>query len=135
MRVMAASFPELYKADVLQAIETIELPKVSQAIDIFIQARQEGRRIFVCGNGGSASTASHFVCDISKGASFQSDVLQAIETIELPKVSQAIDIFIQARQEGRRIFVCGNGGSASTASHFVCDMLKDASFQRDQRFR
>ena len=73
MRVMAASFPELYKADVLQAIETIELPKVSQAIDIFIQARQEGRRIFVCCNGGSASTASHFVCDMLKGASFQRD--------------------------------------------------------------
>ena len=25
--------------------------------------------------------------------------------------------------------------SASTASHFVCDMLKGASFKRDKRFR
>ena len=73
MRVMAASFPELYKADVLKAIETIELDKVGTAIDIFIQAREEGRRIFVCGNGGSASTASHFVCDMVKGASFHRD--------------------------------------------------------------
>src|ERR1039457_6792437 len=73
MRVMAASFPELYKAGVLQAIETIELDKVGTAIDIFIQARDEDRRIFVCGNGGSASTASHFVCDMLKGASFHRD--------------------------------------------------------------
>jgi D-sedoheptulose 7-phosphate isomerase len=64
------SFPQLYKADVLKAIETIDLEKVGQAIEIFIQARQEGRQIFVCGNGGSASTASHFVCDMVKGASF-----------------------------------------------------------------
>ena len=70
---MPASFPELYKADVLRAIETIELEKVGQAIDILIQAREADRRIFVCGNGGSASTASHFVCDMVKGASFRRD--------------------------------------------------------------
>ena len=70
---MPASFPELYKTDVLSAIETIELEKVSQAIDILTRAREEDRRIFVCGNGGSASTASHFVCDMVKGASFRRD--------------------------------------------------------------
>ena len=70
---MPASFPELYKADVLSAIETIDLEKVGQAIDILTQARDQDRRVFVCGNGGSASTASHFVCDMVKGASFQRD--------------------------------------------------------------
>jgi len=70
---MSAGFPQLYKADVLKAIETIDLDKVGQAIDILIRARDEGRRIFVCGNGGSASTASHFVCDMVKGASFNRD--------------------------------------------------------------
>jgi D-sedoheptulose 7-phosphate isomerase len=64
------SFPERYKSDVVNAIETIDLEKVGQAIDIFSRAREEGRRIFVCGNGGSASTASHFACDMVKGASF-----------------------------------------------------------------
>src|SRR6202142_2322514 len=70
---MTASFPELYKVDVLKAIETIDLAKVGHAIDILRQARDEDRRIFVCGNGGSASTASHFVCDMVKGASFHRD--------------------------------------------------------------
>jgi len=67
---MTASFPLLYKADVLKAIETIQLDKVGQAIEILTEARNQDRRIFVCGNGGSASTASHFVCDMVKGASF-----------------------------------------------------------------
>ncbi len=70
---MTHSFPSLYKADVLQAIETIDLEKVSQAIEILVQARDQDRRVFVCGNGGSASTASHFVCDMVKGASFRRD--------------------------------------------------------------
>jgi D-sedoheptulose 7-phosphate isomerase len=64
------TFPRLYKNDLLKAIETVDLEKVSQAIDILARARDEGRRIFVCGNGGSASTASHFATDLVKGASY-----------------------------------------------------------------
>ena len=64
------SFPQVYKADLLEAIDTIDLEKVNQAIAIIAQARDEDRRIFVCGNGGSASTSSHFVCDMVKGASY-----------------------------------------------------------------
>jgi D-sedoheptulose 7-phosphate isomerase len=64
------NFPESYKTDLLKAVEAIDLDKVNQAIEWFKQARQDGKHIFVCGNGGSASTASHFACDIVKGASF-----------------------------------------------------------------
>jgi len=67
-------FPERYKAEVLKAIETIDLEKVGQAIEILAQARDDQRQIFVCGNGGSASTASHFACDMVKGASYNRDL-------------------------------------------------------------
>src|ERR1700758_5719228 len=63
-------FPEQYKAQLFNAIDTIDLGKVERAIEILGRAREEGRRIFVCGNGGSASTASHFATDLVKGASF-----------------------------------------------------------------
>jgi D-sedoheptulose 7-phosphate isomerase len=63
-------FPQLYKNELLQAIESIDLEKVGQAIEILAQTRDGGRRIFVCGNGGSASTASHFATDLVKGASY-----------------------------------------------------------------
>jgi D-sedoheptulose 7-phosphate isomerase len=65
------TFPELYKSELLKAIDAIDLGKVTQVIELFREARDQGRRIFVCGNGGSASTASHFACDILKGASYQ----------------------------------------------------------------
>lgn len=64
------NFVENYKAELLKAIDAIDLEKVNQAIGWFRAARDTGRTIFVCGNGGSASTASHMVCDIVKGASF-----------------------------------------------------------------
>ena len=68
-------------------------------------------------------------------AHYKTELLNAIDTIDLEKVSQAIEWFKEARAQGRHIFVCGNGGSASTASHFACDMVKGASYNRNHRFR
>jgi len=68
-------------------------------------------------------------------AKYKSDVLQVIQGIDLDKVRQAIGVLAEARDQGRRIFVCGNGGSASLASHFACDMVKGASYERGKRFR
>ena len=67
------TFSAKYKTAVLDAIEQIDLERVEQAIQWFEEARAHSRHIFVCGNGGSASTASHFACDIVKGASFNRD--------------------------------------------------------------
>jgi len=66
---------------------------------------------------------------------YRAELLKAIDTIDLAKVETAIEIFAQARETGRSIFVCGNGGSASSASHFVTDMVKGASYNREKRFR
>src|SRR6478672_2775713 len=68
-------------------------------------------------------------------AQYKTEVLKAIETVDLSKVNQAIDLFKDARAAGRHIFICGNGGSASTASHFACDIVKGASYQQEKRFR
>jgi D-sedoheptulose 7-phosphate isomerase len=66
---------------------------------------------------------------------YKSELLKAIEAIDLQRVQQAIEWFKEARAGGRQIFVCGNGGSAATASHFVTDMVKGASYNRPVRFR
>jgi D-sedoheptulose 7-phosphate isomerase len=66
----SVTFPENYRTQLLSTIGTLDMEKVAQAIDWFHQARSESRAIFVAGNGGSQSTASHFVCDMVKGASF-----------------------------------------------------------------
>lgn len=66
---------------------------------------------------------------------YKAELLKALDSIDLENVGRAIEVLRRARDEGRRIFTCGNGGSASTASHFATDMLKGASFGRDKRFR
>src|SRR5437867_502555 len=66
---------------------------------------------------------------------YRSKLLHTLQSIPLDKVEEAIRVLSRAREEKRSIFVCGNGGSASTASHFVCDMVKGASYGRETRFR
>ncbi len=66
---------------------------------------------------------------------YKSKLFGTLENLDLDAVSRAIEILRDARDRERHIFVCGNGGSASTASHFVTDMVKGASFERDSRFR
>jgi D-sedoheptulose 7-phosphate isomerase len=66
---------------------------------------------------------------------YRASVAGTLELIDAGTVARAIQWLREARDQGRHIFVCGNGGSASTASHFACDILKGASYRRDKRFR
>jgi len=64
--------PEAYlRSYVAETRACLEAPYLLAALQrivpIFLKARAEDRTIFFCGNGGSASTASHFVVDIAKG--------------------------------------------------------------------
>jgi D-sedoheptulose 7-phosphate isomerase len=64
------TFPELYRAKALKAIQSINLERI-EAIAVLDEARLQGRHMFVCGNGGSATTDARFVCEIVKGARYK----------------------------------------------------------------
>lgn len=66
---------------------------------------------------------------------YKNELLRTIDAIDLLSVNEAIKRLRDARSAGRTIFIAGNGGSAATASHFACDMVKGASYGRAQRFR
>ncbi|HJS19476.1 MAG TPA: SIS domain-containing protein [Anaerolineales bacterium] len=50
---------------------------------------------------------------------------QTIEQLPKETIVQVIDLLHSARMSGRQMFIMGNGGSASTATHFVCDLAKN----------
>ena len=59
----------------------------------------------------------------------------SLQQIPLEKVQHVIQILHHARLNGRQIFIMGNGGSASTSSHFVCDLAKNNYFEGLPPFR
>lgn len=67
--------------------------------------------------------------------SYKEKSLAALEKISENDVAQLIELLSAAREAGRQIFLCGNGGSAATASHFANDLGKGASWGHDKRFR
>jgi D-sedoheptulose 7-phosphate isomerase len=51
------------------------------------------------------------------------------------RIEQVIAILHEARLNNQQVFIMGNGGSASTASHFVCDLGKNTRVKGVPNFR
>ncbi|HIJ18872.1 TPA: SIS domain-containing protein [Candidatus Woesearchaeota archaeon] len=49
-----------------EIIKKIDRQRIGSVIDALMRAREGGNTIYIMGNGGSASTATHFTCDLSK---------------------------------------------------------------------
>ena len=60
------NYAKNYSAELKKTIDKLPMDKINQAIRVLHDARMKDRKIFIMGNGGSASTASHFVCDLAK---------------------------------------------------------------------
>ena len=56
---------------------------------------------------------------------------------QLPRqlIGDVIYLLQQARRKGSQVFILGNGGSASTASHFACDLAKNTRQEGLPHFR
>ena len=50
---------------------------------------------------------------------------QTLDRLPKSLIAQVINVLHHARMNGKQVFIMGNGGSASTASHFVCDLAKN----------
>jgi D-sedoheptulose 7-phosphate isomerase len=55
--------------------------------------------------------------------------------ISRSEIEQVVGILYEAWQNGRAIFILGNGGSASTATHFACDLAKSTIVEGKRRFK
>lgn len=59
---------QAYFQTLTRIVPQLPYAAIQQIISVLLQAFEGGRTIFVFGNGGSAATASHIVCDLNKGA-------------------------------------------------------------------
>jgi D-sedoheptulose 7-phosphate isomerase len=56
-----------YLDEVSGLIASLPVEQLDGFVDRLMGAYDEGRQLFLLGNGGSAATASHFACDLAKG--------------------------------------------------------------------
>lgn len=62
---------EAYLSKLKKTIDAVSVESINQLMAILDNAKNNDQNIFIMGNGGSAATASHFVCDFNKGLSFE----------------------------------------------------------------
>lgn len=58
-----------------------------------------------------------------------------LDSIRKEDLNLLMNLLVKARDRGSFVFVMGNGGSASTASHYVCDFNKGISYGKDKMFK
>ena len=66
---------------------------------------------------------------------YKAESLRVLDQISEMDLVQFVTLLDQVRSSGNQVFLCGNGGSASTASHLANDLGKGASLGQGQRFR
>lgn len=58
---------ETYRDHEIETYRKLDLESVNTVMEVLENARVSGKHIFICGNGGSAATASHYAGDFNKG--------------------------------------------------------------------
>lgn len=61
------TFTNQYISDLTSLLERFDTDQFEKIVELILDAYDRGNNIFIMGNGGSGSTASHFACDINKG--------------------------------------------------------------------
>ncbi len=63
------------------------------------------------------------------------EIREALDELPLRDLEQVVSVIEDAYRKRKQIFIVGNGGSASTASHFACDLGKGTASDQKPRFR
>ena len=65
---MFSTFIDNYQKELWASVEAIDKGEFQKIVEILRDAYVKDKQIFIAGNGGSAATANHFVCDFGKNA-------------------------------------------------------------------
>lgn len=68
MSLEAAALIDTYLARLAEVLHRVPREPICRALELLREAQRTGRRVYIMGNGGSAATASHMVCDLTKTA-------------------------------------------------------------------
>ena len=63
------------------------------------------------------------------------EIKEICNNISRDDIDKAIELLFDAWKNGKQVFFCGNGGSAGTANHFMCDLFKVTIVEGKKRFK
>jgi D-sedoheptulose 7-phosphate isomerase len=63
------------------------------------------------------------------------ELQRTLDLLPMQSINNVVQVLHAARLRQRQVFIFGNGGSASTASHIVCDLAKNTRVEGVPHFR
>jgi D-sedoheptulose 7-phosphate isomerase len=63
------------------------------------------------------------------------ELQRTLDLLPMQSINDVVQVLHAARLKQQQVFVIGNGGSASTASHIVCDLAKNTRVEGIPHFR
>jgi D-sedoheptulose 7-phosphate isomerase len=63
------------------------------------------------------------------------EIKEICDNVSREDIDKAIEILFDAWKNDNQVFLCGNGGSAGTATHFMCDLFKVTIVEGEKRFK
>jgi D-sedoheptulose 7-phosphate isomerase len=72
---------------------------------------------------------------VEQSLAYIKGVQETLDHLPFDVINEVIKILYEARLKRRLVIIMGNGGSASTASHFVCDLSKNVKKERLPDFK
>jgi D-sedoheptulose 7-phosphate isomerase len=67
--------------------------------------------------------------------SYLQEIVNITRDIDINEIDKAINILFEAWKNDSQVFLFGNGGSASTATHFAADLSKTTMIKGKKRFK
>ena len=83
MKIVSKNFYLEYIKLLTKHLHALDLKKIEKIKSIILKKIKLKKNIFICGNGGSAAIANHFLCDFNKGIKESSNKLLKPRIISL----------------------------------------------------
>jgi D-sedoheptulose 7-phosphate isomerase/D-glycero-D-manno-heptose 1,7-bisphosphate phosphatase len=78
---LASAYLDTYANEIAQAAKSADGAALDRAAEILLEAYSGGRRVFSCGNGGSAAIANHLQCDHTKNVRASTDLAPRVQSL------------------------------------------------------
>lgn len=72
-----------YFARSTAVVKNLPVAAIERVAEVLYRAYEEGRSVFLFGNGGSAALASHFACDLAKGTALPDRAAKRFQALSL----------------------------------------------------
>ncbi len=72
---------------------------------------------------------------VQRVKTYLAQLQETVTKLPTEQIDHVVAVLLESARRGNKVFIFGNGGSASTASHFACDLVKNTMVPGAPRFR